>query len=54
MIRWAITFFIIALIAIALGFGSVGGLALNIGYVLGAIGLVLLVVSLLTGRRTAV
>ena len=51
MIRWAIIFFIIALVAIALGFGGVGGLAINIGWVLLAIGVVLFIVHLITGRR---
>ena len=45
MLNTAITFFIIALIAIALGFGGVGGLALNIGYVLLAIGVILFIIN---------
>lgn len=52
MIRWAIIFFIIALIAIALGFGGVGGIAMNIGWVLLAIAIVLFIVHLVTGRKT--
>ena len=34
MISWAITLFIIGLIAVALGFGGVGSMALNIGWIL--------------------
>lgn len=51
MISTAITFFIIGLIAVALGFGGVGGLALNIGWILLAIGVVLFLVSAITRRR---
>lgn len=51
MISTAITFFIIGLIAVALGFGGVGGLALNIGWVLLAIGVVLFLVSAVSRRR---
>lgn len=51
MISTAITFFIIGLIAVALGFGGVGGLALNIGWVLLAIGVVLFLVNAVSRRR---
>lgn len=51
MISTAITFFIIGLIAVAIGFGGVGGLALNIGYVLLAVGVVLFLVNLISRRR---
>ena len=50
MLRTAITFFIIALIAILLGAGGVGSLAMNIGYVLAVIGVILFVVNAVTGR----
>ena len=53
MISWAIIFFIIGLIAVALGFGGVGGLAMNIGWILLAIGVVLFIVHAISGRRTA-
>lgn len=51
MLRTAITFFVIALIAILLGAGGVGSLAMNIGYVLAVIGVILFVVNALTGKR---
>lgn len=51
MISWAITLFIIGLIAVALGFGGVGAMALNIGWVLLGIGVILAIIHLLTGRK---
>lgn len=45
MLRTAITFFVIALIAIALGATGVGSLAMNIGYVLAVIGVILFIVN---------
>ncbi|MDF1656260.1 MAG: DUF1328 domain-containing protein [Verrucomicrobiales bacterium] len=51
MISWAITLLIIGLIAVALGFGGVGGLAMNIGWVLLAVGVVLFLISAISGRR---
>ncbi|MDF1753486.1 MAG: DUF1328 domain-containing protein [Verrucomicrobiales bacterium] len=51
MIGTAITFFVIGLIAVALGFGGVGGLALNIGWVLLAIGVILFIINAISGRR---
>lgn len=51
MLRWAITFFIIALIAGVLGLSGVAGASSNIAYYL-AIGFVILfVASLIFGRR---
>lgn len=51
MISYAITFFIIGLIAVAIGFGGVGGIALNIGWILLAVGIVLFIINALTGRK---
>ncbi|MCG8603344.1 MAG: DUF1328 domain-containing protein [Verrucomicrobiales bacterium] len=51
MISYAITFFIIGLIAVAIGFGGVGGVALNIGWILLAVGVVLFIINALTGRK---
>lgn len=45
MISWAITLFIIGLIAVALGFGGVGSMALNIGWVLLAVGVILAIIG---------
>jgi len=50
MIRTAVTFFIIALIAILLGAGGVGSLAMNIGYILAVIGVILFVVNAVTKK----
>ena len=50
MLRYAIIFFVIALVAGLLGAGGVAGLSMEIAYVLGIIGLVLLVISFFTGR----
>lgn len=53
MLRWAIAFFIIALIAAVLGFSGVAGAASNIAYFLAVAFLVLFVISLIVGRGTA-
>ncbi|MAS92966.1 MAG: DUF1328 domain-containing protein [Verrucomicrobiales bacterium] len=52
MITWAVLLLIVGLIAVALGFGGVGGLAMNIGWILLGVGLVLLLINAITGRRT--
>jgi uncharacterized membrane protein YtjA (UPF0391 family) len=52
MIGWAITFFVIALIAALFGFGGIAGDAAWIGQVLLVVFLILAVVSALMGRRT--
>jgi uncharacterized membrane protein YtjA (UPF0391 family) len=54
MLSWAITFFVIALIAAVLGFRGVAGLSANIGYLFAVIAVIFLVVALLTGRGPAV
>jgi len=51
MLRWAITFFIIALIAAALGFGGLAGMSADIAKFLAVAFLVLFVISLIMGRR---
>lgn len=51
MIGTAITFFIIGLIALAIGFGGVGSIAMNIGWVLLAVGVVIFLINAITGRR---
>jgi uncharacterized membrane protein YtjA (UPF0391 family) len=50
MLSWAITFFVIALVAAVLGFRGVAGLSANIGYLFAVIAVVFLAVALLTGR----
>lgn len=54
MLQWALTFFIVALIAALLGFTQIAGTASWIAQVLFVVFLVLAIVSLLTGRRPAV
>lgn len=51
MINIAITCLILALIAAVLGFGGIASVAVNFAYILGAVGLILFLVSALTGRR---
>lgn len=45
MLNTAIIFFVVALIAIAIGFGGVGSIAMNIGFVLLAVGVILFIVN---------
>lgn len=51
MIRWAITFLIIALIAAVLGFGGIASVAKQVAWILAVIGIIFLVLGMLTGRR---
>jgi uncharacterized membrane protein YtjA (UPF0391 family) len=51
MARWAIIFFVIALIAAIFGFGGIAGEAAWIGKILLFVFLILAVLSLFTGRR---
>ena len=51
MLGYAITFLVIALIAGALGFGLVGGMAYGAAKICFFVFLVLAVISLLSGRR---
>jgi uncharacterized membrane protein YtjA (UPF0391 family) len=50
MLSWAVTFFVIALIAALLGFGGIAGAATGIAKVLFFLFLILFVVSLIMGR----
>jgi uncharacterized membrane protein YtjA (UPF0391 family) len=54
MLRWALIFLIIALLAGALGLGGLEGTAMYIARILLIIFVVLFVVSLITGRRTPI
>ena len=51
MVRWAILFFIIALVAAIFGFGGIAGDAAWMGKVLLVVFLILAVVSMLFGKR---
>ena len=53
MLRYALIFLIIALIASAFGMGMLSGVAMEAARILFFVFLVLLVVSLITGRRVA-
>jgi len=48
MLSWAITFFIIAVIAALLGFSGVAGMSANIGWLLLVVGVVILAIGLLS------
>ena len=50
MLSWALTFFVIALIAAVLGFRGVAGLSAEMGYVFVVVAIIFLAVGLLTGH----
>jgi uncharacterized membrane protein YtjA (UPF0391 family) len=52
MIRWAIVFFVVALIAALFGFGGIAADAAWIGKILCVVFVILFVVSLLLGRSS--
>jgi uncharacterized membrane protein YtjA (UPF0391 family) len=54
MIGWAVTFFIIALIAAVLGFSGIAGTAVNIAWILAVLGIILAIVFMVMGRRPPV
>lgn len=54
MISWAVTFFVIALIAAVFGFSGIAGTAVNIAWILAVVGIVLGIVFMLRGRRPPV
>jgi uncharacterized membrane protein YtjA (UPF0391 family) len=54
MISWAITFFVIALIAAVLGFSGIAGTAVNIAWILAVVGIVLALIFAVLGRRPPV
>lgn len=54
MFSWALTFFIVALIAAVLGFSGLAGTAAGIAKIIFFAAVILLVVSMLTGRGRAV
>ena len=51
MLRWALLFFIVAIVAAVFGFGGIAGEAAWIGKVLLFVFLIMAVVSLVLGRR---
>ena len=48
MLRWAIIFLVVALIAGALGFGGIGSIAMTLAYIAGALFLVFLVLHFIS------
>ena len=52
MLRWAILFFVIALIAAVFGFGGIAGDAAWMGKILLVVFLILAVISMVMGRRS--
>lgn len=54
MLSWAVTFFVIALIAALLGFSGIAGTAVNIAWALAVIGVILALVFMVMGRRPPV
>jgi len=50
MLNYAITFFVIALIAALMGFGGVAGMSADIGWFFAVVAVVLLAVGLIAGR----
>ncbi len=54
MLNWAVTFFIIAIIAAVLGFTSIAGSAIDIAKILFVVFLVLAVLSFVLGKRGVV
>jgi len=53
MLNWAVTFFIIAIIAAVLGFTSIAGSAIDIAKILFFVFLLLAVVSFIFGRKVS-
>ena len=51
MLHYAVTFFVIALIAAVLGFNGVAGMSANIGWLFAVLAVIVLAVGLLSGRR---
>ena len=53
MLNWAISFFVIAIIAAVLGFTNIAGSAIDIAKILFFVFLVLAVVSFIFGRKVS-
>ncbi len=54
MFSWALTFFIVAIIAGALGLSGIAGTLSSIAYLCFVIGLVLAIIFFITGKRPSV
>jgi uncharacterized membrane protein YtjA (UPF0391 family) len=53
MLNWAVTFFVIAIVAAVLGFTRIAGSAIDIAKILFFVFLLLAVVSFVFGRRVS-
>ena len=51
MLSYALSFFVIALVAALLGFGGVAGLSAQFGYLFAVIAVIMLIVGLIGGGR---
>ncbi|MBP9855585.1 MAG: DUF1328 domain-containing protein [Candidatus Omnitrophica bacterium] len=51
MLNWAVTFFVIAIIAAVFGFTNISGSAIDIAKILFVVFLILAIFSFLTGRK---
>lgn len=54
MLGWALLFLVLALVFAVLGFGALAGLAATFAKIVFVVALVLLAISLITGRRTTI
>lgn len=54
MIGWAVTFFIIAIVAAVLGFSGIAGAATNVAWILFVVGLALAIFFMVRGRKSSV
>ena len=54
MISWAVTFFVIALIAAVLGFSGIAGAAVSLAWICAIVGIILALVFAVLGRRPPV
>jgi uncharacterized membrane protein YtjA (UPF0391 family) len=54
MLRWALIFFVIAIVAAIFGFGGISGEAAWIGKLLLVVFVILAILSLIFGRRSTV
>ena len=53
MLNWAVSFFVIAIVAAVLGFTNIAGSAIDIAKILFFVFLILAVVSFIFGRRVS-
>lgn len=54
MLKWALIFLIVAIVAALLGFSGVAGISMEIAWILFIVGLVIAAVLFIMGRRPTV